>query len=471
MTNGERLLNSGVKGRWRMATLVFPISEGYVRSWGVWEMVREIVQNGLDEDDLGRKLQVTHDGTWLHVNNSGADMDGQAMLLGHSDKGPDQRGRHGEGLNLAMLVAARMQLDMVIETKTEKWVPYIGMSTEFSGRVLCVKTQKLRKLRDGVTVSVKVPAEEWERIFRHRFLKFSTFKEGEILTSWRGSIIFREDLAGQIFVKGIYVMTDSKLRNGFDFNEAELDRDRSMMSSWDLSWAVGCVWESVMQQVKDLAPKAFQLAMADAPELDGFQHMTGIRTAVTKQFCSAYGEKAVPVLSVEEAAKVEAAGFRGVTVPARMRKMLIECGAPTVEAVAKGHGKQIKRRYDLDELNDAQTAMLDKIKDVLTTAARRVSDVPEACRQYGIREGWAEFSWPRVCVSEFNDDNIMALWEGVDGEGIIHFSPVTLGSFRVALRYAVHEVAHHVSESADGAVSHTRAIEELWSLLYHTKGE
>jgi len=433
-------------------------------------MVREIVQNGLDEDDQGRVLKVWHDGTHLMVSNAGADMDGQAMLLGHSDKGPDQRGRHGEGLNLAMLVAARMDLGMEIYTKTEKWVPYIGMSSTFNGRVLCVRTQKLRKLRDDVTVSVRLPAEDWERVFRNRFLKFVPFETLEILRSWQGAIIFKKEFKGMIFVKGIYVMTDPNLRNGFDFNEAELDRDRSMMSSWNMHWAIGCIWDSLMQQVKDLAPRAFQLAMEDAPELEGFQYMQGIKEAVKDQFIAAFGMEAVPVLSIEESMLVESAGFNGVVVPARFQKMLMASSVPTIEQIIAGHGREIKQRYNADQLNDIDRAMLAKVKNVILRAAERVRGMPEACQQYSIREGWSEFQWPHVCVSEFNDDKYLALWSSENGESFVHIRPGVLGNFRLALMTIVHEMAHHATKSVDGTPNHTRALEELWSLLYHTKG-
>jgi hypothetical protein len=452
-----------------MGTLVFPIAEGYVRSWGVWEMVREIVQNGLDEDDQGRTLSVEHDGEYLRVRNLGADMDGRAMLLGYSDKGPEQRGRHGEGLNLAMLVAARMGLAMEVETRNERWVPYIGMSAEYGGRVLCVRTQRLRRVRDGVTVRVRIPAVDWEGVYRERFLKFVKWDVGEEMRSYAGAVLMRPEFRGRIYVRGIYVMEDASLCTGFDFQNVELDRDRSVLAAWSVQYAAGEIWQTLVGRVEGVAAKVFQLAMEDAPEVGGFTYMSSLKETVARQFKERFGADAVPVLSTEDSARVVAAGRRPVVVPQRMHAMLVGQGVADAAAVLRRHGSEVRVRYAAEDLTEGERGVLAAVEAAIRGAQGLVGDLRDACRAYGVQEGWAEVIWPHVVVSEFNDERIEGEWERIGAGCVVYVARRMLASLPLALPLVVHEFAHHATGSTDGALGHTRAIEELWTLLYFVR--
>ena len=117
-----------------MAKFALPIKSTYVPDWGVWECLREFVQNAKDEeDDRGSEMKISHSGSALRIFNRGADMDRSALLLGQTSKADrsDLRGQFGEGLNLVILAGVRAGLDIVVYTQTERWTATLEPSDEY----------------------------------------------------------------------------------------------------------------------------------------------------------------------------------------------------------------------------------------------------------------------------------------------------------------------------------------------------
>ena len=113
-----------------MSKVILTISDKYVPTWGLEEIIREIVTNALDGEAVGHKMSIGYSKRTrtLKVSNEGAKLDKAVLLLGHTTKldVENQRGQFGEGLKLALLAAARVDLDLKITNNDEKLDPFHG---------------------------------------------------------------------------------------------------------------------------------------------------------------------------------------------------------------------------------------------------------------------------------------------------------------------------------------------------------
>ncbi len=90
-----------------MAKIQLSIKTDYLPNWGLWEGIRELIQNGRDaeiEMDAPMSVDYKFDRQTLVIKNSGAALTQEALLLGHTTKvgRSDTIGKFGEGLKLGV---------------------------------------------------------------------------------------------------------------------------------------------------------------------------------------------------------------------------------------------------------------------------------------------------------------------------------------------------------------------------------
>ena len=91
----------------------YPITAAYVSDWGLREALREIIQNALDAGDMQIGRYNGDDNHWV-ISNQGS-FDREVLLLGNSIKSDGAIGKYGEGMKLAMLVLARLEIVHYVE--------------------------------------------------------------------------------------------------------------------------------------------------------------------------------------------------------------------------------------------------------------------------------------------------------------------------------------------------------------------
>src|SRR5258707_8510533 len=95
-----------------------PISPAYVAHWQLWEAVREIYQNALDEHthDPFCEASINYTDGVLRIFTSKGTLSPESLVLGKTSKRDDpyQRGKFGEGYKLSLLVLARIGHDVEI---------------------------------------------------------------------------------------------------------------------------------------------------------------------------------------------------------------------------------------------------------------------------------------------------------------------------------------------------------------------
>lgn len=434
-----------------MAKFTLPIKSTYVPDWGLWQALRELVQNAKDEEDQhGHAMTVRWANGVLTLHNEGADMDRKALLIGHTGKaGSDLRGKFGEGLDLALLAGVRFGRKIVVETKTERWTPTIGYSAEFGANCLSISTRAKRTAGSGVTVKIEITEEEWAT-YSSRFLFLAAIPDNKIVRiPNEGAILLEPERKGCVYVRGIFVDHLPKLECGYDLDRMDLDRDRRMIDVWDLQWRLGQMYrEALARRPELLAPQVYRMLRDDSEDTKLLKHHTSkeVATAIAARFHEEHGKDAVPVRSIAEARELEHLGRRGVVVEEGLRDSLKPL-VGDLEEIKKQLGKETVRSIDWTDLGVEERAVFEKY----TAAIDKVRVLPDPVAQ-------------RIDIVVFRDDRIQGLWHGADGR--ISLARRLLTDPQEFLRTLVHEVAHAVSCSADGEQDHVHTIEEIWSRLY-----
>lgn len=496
-----------------MSKFTLPIKSTYVSSWGLWECLREMVQNAKDEEDQnGHAMavewkptaampgpavgQVWRNGSvtieilevtdthvisgytrtslrqwesWVNgdavgqpkldgfdrpglltLRNEGADMDRKALLIGHSGKaGSDLRGKHGEGLNLALLAGVRLGRKILIETKTERWTPTIGYAEEFGANCLSIATRARKSAGPGVAVTIEVTEGEWAK-YRDRFIFLSNIPDNRVVRiPDQGSILLEESRKGCVYVRGIYVDTLPKLEAGYDLTQMTLDRDRRMIDVWDLQWRLGQMYQDAMARRPELlGGRVYKMLRDGSEDTKGFHyHATKeAAAALAIEFRTEHGDDAVPVASIAEARELEHLGRRGVVVQDALRDSLKKEMGDISEIKTKLKNEVVRSvpwadlAFEHKAIFTQYTTLIDSLGAIPTPVAQRID------------------------IVEFRDPRIEGLWQGDNGR--ISIALRMLDDPRGLLKVLVHEVAHAVSEAGDGHHGHTESIEDLWAKLY-----
>jgi len=447
-----------------MARFELSITADYAPSWGVWEGIREVIQNGLDSRDMGYPLTVEHKNGALHVTNEGCVLDTSVWLLGKSSKrfNDSQRGQHGDGLKVGTLALVRAGVEVKIFNGDEIWTPVLEESKDYAGEtVLAVKTRKRRTRKrradywgdrpeSDFTVTVKISKADW-RDLQDRFLDLTRIPASDKAHTYRGTVLLDPKMIGRVYSKGIYVCTNPDLQYGYDFVSLELDRDRRMVSNWDLQWEIAYVMSELCKEGAEGSDLWIQriyetLSKDNAIDFDKIGSSSSnetIHNAMAATFASTHGEKAVPVANDEEATKVSFYGLRGVVVPQAMGKVL-----------AKTFG-------DLDEI-------LSKAID----ASGSYVNLPDMDPQE--RVNWRK----AINLCEFADiadrdylHNRVRCYEysapdaplGTHHNGEERINRCLLGNLRKLVSVIVHELAHNAGR--DGTLEHRQSEEAMFEAV------
>lgn len=426
-----------------MATIELTLDAGYCHRWGVWEGIREILQNGIDgERQLGCPLSVhvTKSGT-LIVENTGAEIPREAILIGFSTKrdDPNLSGQFGEGLKLGVLALVRSGYEVVIRNRREVWKPVIEKSEKFnSANVLKFKITKGQKDYMGLRVEVKgIDREIWEKELEPRFL-FLKAPEKSIETMF-GTILLDPKLCGHVFVKGIYVDHDAELEYGFDFPEAELDRDRRMIRSWDLRYKTARVVMEASRKQPELFSSVFDLMEKGTSDVENMGYVADENTEFVEKaaeaFIAKYGENSVPVSDLGESREIDHLGRRGIIVSKPLRKVL-EHKFGDHYNVRKKLSESSFEVLTYSDLNDEEKSNLELAVEMIRLVDTRL-----------------EISF--IQIVEYADIQMLGQWT----DQHIRIARKSLDTLESALRVLAHEWCH--GAGGDGEKVFTDSVETL----------
>lgn len=312
-----------------MSKIELTIANDYVPSWTIIDAIRELFQNALDQEIVEpSNVAVWHydeEAECFMICNKSSKLTAQTLLFGYTNKASDVRtvGSFGEGYKIAALVLLRNGKQMSIYNYglREIWTPRMVKSRRFGTDILTFLIEK-KQIWDRVpdsdlTIMVHgISKEEWEGAIvpsnlhlQHNYEVLYSTKYGEILSG--------KDQAGKIYVNGLYVCKYDPYRYGYNFKPGQLnlDRDRKLVSDFDLRWLSSKMWAD--------HPDVIQLVEQGLPDVMyvGSQYNTALTDVAFERFRMVHGPNAVPVTTQEELLAVPR-GYVGLIVPSIYRDLI-----------------------------------------------------------------------------------------------------------------------------------------------------
>lgn len=221
-----------------------PISANYVKHWGFWEAVREILQNAIDTDDF-ELVKMISSGI-IQINSSAGVLDLSSLVLGETTKADNSNkiGKYGEGYKLALLVLCRLGHRVLIKNGFDCWQVSISEHPQLKVDCLTIKVIKGTYIgeHDGNSVSFTICdlKDEHYNILEQNYIGKCDGDDFYVEAENNGSYCFTSDTihnCKKVFVGGLFVCD---LDNGYHYsynfapNILELDRDRNSVSSFYL---------------------------------------------------------------------------------------------------------------------------------------------------------------------------------------------------------------------------------------------
>lgn len=413
------------------------VTKDYVGSWGTYEGVREIIQNGIDgEQEYGCELQVSYTpNDKLAIENIGGSIPKEALLIGFTTKKDNDGliGKFGEGLKLGVLALLRAGNTVKIKNGSEIWTPVIEQSDNFDAEVLKFKITTAKKPAKGLRVLIGgVSRQDWEK-YKRSFLMLKQ-KSASMVETFYGDLLTAPHHAGRVYVKGIEVERHDDLVYGYNFKDADVDRDRRMISSWDLEYKMAHILGAVMATGHKYKRKIYKMLKESARDVKRLDYV-GENTAkkLLDEFTKEHGTEAIPVANESEAREVGHYGKRGIVVPEAMAAVM---------KVTLGDMAQVKKT-----LCDATYTVIPKValethrRNNYYTALKMVSKVTE------VDDG-------NIQIVEYKD-NTLGQYVG----GSIRIGTRALDTLPMALATLVHEVCH--GYGTDGEKSFVAQVERV----------
>lgn len=313
------------------------ISSNYVNNWGVTEAIREIFQNALDEQIQNPKNEMYfsyEDGTLL-IGNKNSSLSKSTLLLGVTSKSNSGNtiGQFGEGYKIAVTVLLRLGKTITIYNYGAKeiWNTKLVKSRRYDG--LLVPTFYVDKLMfrkvpnyDLIFEISDISEDEMEDL-KDSNLNLQDLSDCDILESpGYGRILKDPEFKGNIYVSGLYICNNDDLEYGYDFNpdQIKLGRDRDLVSSFDIGWAVS----KMIAAAKD----SDRLPSDISTDSEEFRYMGHFMNGHMKEnygldFIKEHGDDSYPVCTNDEYQNVIKSNRKPIMVKSWQKDLILESGA------------------------------------------------------------------------------------------------------------------------------------------------
>lgn len=340
------------------------LTENYVSDWTFNDAIRELIQNGTDQEilDSGNEFSLEYDRCEkiLRLKNRKSKLKINTLLLGRStkSKNEDTVGQFGEGYKIAALVLNRLGKTFTIynNEKKEVWTSGFKNSEKWKEKILSFYISQRETEETGLCIEVgDVSLDEYNNL-ADVWIGMCDFDYEKVETQY-GEILTDEEFSGQVFVNGLFVDCNSDLQYGYNFKPKyiKLERDRKTCDSWNVEDITskmiaegmvsgGIPIEIVRQMVESNKDDVYHLE---------FNTYLGDVKKVQEMLVESFDEQnpqpySIPVSSQEEIKKVKAYGGNPVVVPAKVASLLKAETAKRFEELVKipcGAGMTLKERF------------------------------------------------------------------------------------------------------------------------------
>lgn len=313
-----------------MSKIELTLAPNYVPNWTIVDAIRELFQNALDQEAQNPENKASweyrEDEQKFIISNATSKLTAASLLLGQTTKADDKStiGQFGEGYKIATLVLLREGKNVVFYNygAREVWRPRFVKSRRFGTDILTFFIEKKAiwekvPSADLVIAIEGISADEYysqivpsNLHLRSDFEVIEETKYGDVL-----------NLAGKVFVNGLYVCDYEPYTYGYNFKpeHIRLDRDRKMVSDFDLRWMASKMWSNSSDFDKVL--EMISEDKADVAFLDTVSYTCKWRDLAAEKFKSVYGPEAIPVTSQEELDNVPT-GYKGIVVNSKYSSLI-----------------------------------------------------------------------------------------------------------------------------------------------------
>ncbi len=329
------------------------LSPGYCAEWGAWEAVREIVQNAFDEVRSPSLAKIEFTDGVLRIATPTGKLTPDMLVLGTSTKtnNANARGKFGEGFKLSMLVLSRAGHRVEIRTNQQLWTARIERDERFDADVLQIYIEDCPTAEDGVEFTVHgLSAEHFAAIKRN------------IRSEITDTILMEPAEKGRIYVGGLFVATVKDFHCGYALRPGsiKLNRDRDMVSGFNLSWVTSSIWSGRADK------RLVELLEAEAPDVEYVESHAQAQSPATvyysESFSARHGSEAIPVSTQEEIQNATAAGLKWVLVSEKAKSLLrlVRSWFIPTNASAVDQLKSFRKRHQYS-MNSTMLRELDEI--------------------------------------------------------------------------------------------------------------
>lgn len=318
-----------------MSKYELTIDTNYVSRWGVVEAVRELFQNSVDEEIQNpsnvRLWKYDETAQKLYIGNKESVLDVETLLLGVTSKSNNDNtiGQFGEGYKIATVVLLRTNHPITFYNygNKEVWTTKLVKSRRFGGRLVPTfnidKNYPWQKVPDNnLTIVI-------ENITPEEYVQIQTYilpLQKDIGVTYNcheyGTILIEDRYKGMVFVGGLFVCKNDRLRYGYNISPKylKLDRDRCAVDEFNLLWNTSRMWGECSDK-EQLADILFEQDVADVTYLGTLRDFLSRDKTILAAFIAKYGENAIPVTSQEDYDKVLMLGGHPVFVGKAVAEM------------------------------------------------------------------------------------------------------------------------------------------------------
>jgi len=309
------------------------ISADYVPEWGITEAVREFFQNAIDEEvkDTGNRMFFQYDKETqvMQIGNQHSELEISSLLFGSTTKRDNQEmiGSHGEGYKIATVVLLRLGKKVVFRNycRKELWQPRLVKSRRYGGVLVptfFVEQMPMWKEAPEHNLIIEIEGITQEEYQEIEAANLHLQKVEEAKETSYGSILEGEKYVGKVYVGGLFICKEAGLEVGLDFKPrtVRLERDRSMVNSFDIKWYAA----RMVEELKDPNIMKRSLGSYSGTYITAYRVPDNIKNEIAEDFINQYGVKAVPVSNQDDMEKMKKRGYKPVIVSESKKEVILE---------------------------------------------------------------------------------------------------------------------------------------------------